>query len=132
MENVEINLIAVLIASTLHLFVQAVCYGPVFGKVWLKLAHIENISLTEKKANYALSIVFSLAIAYMLAFILSSLGEEGVISSLLIGFMLWFSFVLGTHFLSVAWSGKKKELFFIDSVAHLAGILAASFVLGVF
>ena len=134
-----INYVAILVCGVVAMAVGFVWYGPLFGKAYMKVMGVENMTPEEKEcmkkdmwAMYFLQFVLSLITALVLdVHILNWKGSE---SSLVIALCSWFGFVFTTTASASLWSGKPKKLawrmFLISSGAQLATFIIFGLILG--
>ena len=74
----EVNLLAVLVAGIVPMFVGALWYGPLFGKRWLQLMETTAEEIQEKGINplktYGVSFLLALVTAFILAQLFAGMG----------------------------------------------------------
>ena len=137
--NVEVTLIAVLVAGFVSMAVGFLWYSPMlFGKPWMKLMGITKESMKEAQKEmgkmYALSFVATLVTAYVLFHVMTFSENFYDYTSLQTGFTtafwVWLGFVAPVQMTDVLFGGKKWNLFFINAGYQLASLLAMGVAMG--
>ncbi|MEK7542332.1 MAG: DUF1761 domain-containing protein [Patescibacteria group bacterium] len=140
MPAVPINYLAVLVAAAASMVLGFVWYGPLFGKMWMKLSGItqEKIDASKKSGmnkTYALALVGSLVMAYVLAhalvFASSYFKISGVQAGLMVGFWNWLGFIAPVTLGAVLWEGKPVKLWFLNNGYYLVSLLIMGVILAV-
>lgn len=110
----ELNYVAIVIATVLQFIVGAVWYMPIFGKVWGtihgfdRLAPEEQTNAQKGMGPYlVLQFVVTLVTTYVLALFVSELSSEWHAFGAA-GF-LWLGFVAPTQASAVMFGGTPKE-----------------------
>lgn len=127
----------VLACVVVALVIGFIWYGPIFGKAWMEVCGMENIT-PEMKAQmkkkmggmlFLQAIMSGLSAHVFIAF----LGATAFSGSML-AMWVWFGFLMPTVGGMALWSGKTPKLawkmFFIMSGCQLVTYLAFGFVLG--
>jgi hypothetical protein len=132
-----INFTAVLIAALVSFFIGFMFHGPLFGKLWMKLAHIHPTG-KEKFADMVPQMVMNLltniVCAYVLAMFIfvteSFYGNIGnVVGGMGVAFWAWLGFVVTSTSMDVIWMGKSKKLWIFEMVSTLTCFLAMGAIL---
>ena len=127
----QINLWAVILSALASLVIGFIWYGPLFGKAWMKVAGMDNITpemremMKKKMAGMLfLQAVLSTITAYVLALFMNMTGAPSIATA----FWVWFGFVMTIIGGAALWSGKTPKLawmmFFIMSGCQLVTFLA--------
>lgn len=133
----SVNLLAVLVCAVASLVIGWIWYGPLFGKAWMRVAGMENITpeMHEKMKKQmfgmlALQFVLSFTTAYVLSKFMYMTGTMGVMTA----FWVWFGFVMTIIGGAALWSGKTPKLawtmFFVMSGCQLVTFVAFGLILG--
>lgn len=137
--NIEVNLVAVLLAGIASMVVGFVWYSyAMFAKPWMRLMgyNKENIKETQKKMApmYALSFVLALITAYILSHVMGlsqSFYQYGdVQTGVSSAFWMWLGFIMPVQATDVIFGGKKWALFAINTGYQLASLLVMGLILG--
>lgn len=132
MDNVQLDLIAILIAAVAFLLIGFAWYSPwLFGPAWKKLAGFDGKRPYQRRKLAPLwSFLLCLLTSYVLAFFIVFLGVTTVSDGMFVGFLSWLGFVLTTLLSAVVWSRKPAKLFLIDGGYRLLGFLVMGGILG--
>lgn len=135
--NIEVNLIAVLIAAILSMAVGFLWYGQLFGKQWMKLKGYtqENLKKEQKQMGkyYGLSFLLSLLAAYVLSHVITLsqnfFQQDLLTTGLTSAFWMWLGFVFTVQTTNTIFGDKKWKLLVIDTGYQLASLLVIGIVL---
>jgi hypothetical protein len=131
------NLIAVLAAGLIPMVIGSVWYGPVFGRMWMKL-----VGKTEEEIRasmspikmYVVTFMMSLIVAFVLSHVLEAFAvayaQTGLTAGIQGAFWLWLGFVLTIGYQAVAFEDKKLRLFGLNMAYNLVSLLAMGALLG--
>lgn len=136
--NVEVNLLAVLLAGVSSMVVGMVWYSPgVFGNAWMKMTGVKmdrGDSGTAMAWKFGSTFVASLVTAYILAHVafLSNnfFANSFMMDALTTGFWLWLGFTAARLYVHDAFEGRRKKLFLINSAHELATIMVMALIIG--
>lgn len=134
----EINFIAVVVAAVASFIIGFLFHGPLFGKVWMKLANIHpagNEKFSDMLPQMFWNMLSNLVWAYVLAmfiFVASSYcGNVGnVVGGMGIAFWAWLGFLVTSTSMDVVWTGKSRKLWLFEIGASLVSYLAMGAILG--
>lgn len=125
--DVPVNYVAVLLAGVASMVIGFIWYGPLFGKMWMKLSGITKEKIEEGKKNmpvtYGTMFVGSLIMAYVLAHFTYFAGATTVAQGMQAGFWAWLGFVATVGLSSILFEGKPMNLYFINVGYQLANLL---------
>jgi hypothetical protein len=134
--NVTVNFIAVIIASVISFIVGFLWYGPLFGKLWMKLNNLSDKDIKKAKEKgmagmILLSFIGTLITVYVFAILIGALGIGGSIAGgIQLGFWLWLGFLVATTLLgSVLWDNKPWALFLLNSAYWLLNLEVIAIIL---
>ncbi len=136
MQAIPINYWAVLVAAIANMVLGALWFGPLFGKLWMKLSGMtpEQIAAcaTDKDAkkgmgkSYALMAVGSLVMAFVMAhalvFASAYMKVSGVSAGFMAGFWNWLGFVAPVTMGVVLWEGKRWSYWALTYSYYLVGL----------
>src|SRR3989338_9130339 len=96
-----INYFAVIAATVACQAIGFAWYGPVFGKLWMKLSSMSEKQIAEVKKKgmknmaptFAISILGSLVMAFVLAHFVDYVEATTIGGALSLAFWLWFGFI---------------------------------------
>ena len=133
----EINFVAVIVAAVVAFVIGFLFHGPLFGKVWMKLADIhptgnEKFSdmIPQMVGNMVMNVVCASVLA-MFIFVTSSFYHNvgNVVGGMGIAFWAWLGFLVTSTSMDVIWMGKSKQLWMFEVVASLTSFLAMGAIL---
>lgn len=117
MPEVDINLLAVIVAAVVNMAVGAFWYSPtLFGKQWSRLSgrKLEDMK-GDGNTGYAIAGVGALIQGYILAHFVQYTGAVDFVEGLTTGFWLWLGFTGITMAVNNVFSGQPWKLWQIDS-----------------
>ncbi len=137
---IHISYLAVLVAAVAAFIIGFMFHGPLFGKLWIRLAKITptgNEKMSDMYGQMVWNMVVNLVTAYVLAVIYSVMASSGVIAGSHIwvgavtGFLVWLGFIVTSTSIDVIWMGKSRDLwmfeFFSSFVVTVAmGVIIAA------
>lgn len=138
---VEVNYLAIFVASILSMVIGSLWFGPIFGKPWMKEMGLTKDGIDKKmKAGemnklYGIQFIASLIMAYILShalvFAKAYLGTSGVGAGITTGFFNWLGFIAPTSLAGVLWEGKSWKLWIINNSYYLTLLVAMGVLLSV-
>ncbi len=136
--NVEVNYLAVLVASVVSMGVGFVWYTVLFGKPWMKLMGYSKESMAKARKGmgktYSISFVLTLLMAYVLYHVMvfsdNYFGYPWLMTGLTSAFWMWLGFVAPVQATDVLFGGKSWKLFWINTGYQLASLLAMGLTMG--
>ncbi len=125
----DINYVAVLVATVLQFIVGAVWYTFIFGEAWGKIHGFEKYSKAEQEAmmkqmgpwyglQFLITIVTTLALA---AFIQNTTADW---SAYMVAFVAWIGFVVPTQMSAVIFGGTEAKWMWKKMAIMAGGSLA--------
>ncbi|MBP9732544.1 MAG: DUF1761 domain-containing protein [Candidatus Magasanikbacteria bacterium] len=136
----EINILAVIVATLVQFAIGAVWYGPLFGKLWGKIHGFDKLS-KEVQAKmmkamapfYALQLFVTIVTSVVLSIILSNLSDWNIFMATM---LLWIGFVVPAQVSAVIFGGTESKWIvtkiILQAGGSLACLLAAAFVINLF
>ena len=132
-----INLISVFIAAAVAFIIGFLFHGPLFGKLWMRLANIHptgNEKLSDMIPQMLKNLLADFVCAYVLAmfiFVTASYYNNvgNIIGGMGIAFWAWLGFILTSSSIDVIWMGKSKKLWLFEVVASLVSFLVMGAIL---
>ena len=133
METITVNYVAVVIAAIVNFAVGALWYGPVFGKMWMRLEGMTPESMKSMKLKpmqaMALGFISTLVMACVLAHFAVVWSAGGVMGALQLTFWVWLGFIVTTLAGSVLWEGKSTKLFLFNIVYQFISVFVTALIL---
>jgi hypothetical protein len=122
--GVEINWIAVVLAALSTMVVGSIWYGPLFGKLWMKLAKVkanQNPTVMEMAVLYGgaflSSFITGTVLAVMAFLVQDYFGGSFLVSTLWTAVILWAGFTAARIHMHDSFEGRRKKLTLL-SVSH--------------
>lgn len=127
----NLNWLAVLVALIANMIIGALWYGPLFGKRWMKELGLtmEDIQSGSMVQPYAVAILNSFLMAFILANVIAWTGTTGIANGLLLGLLMWVGFTGFTFAVNHAFEGRSLQLWVINSGTYLVGLLVMGAIL---
>lgn len=127
----DVNWLAILVCIIANMIIGAAWYGG-FANPWL--AGIgktrEEIEQNQSWQPYAIAILNSFLMAFILANVLNWTGETGLVNGLVTGLLMWLGFCGFSFAANHAFEGRSLNLWFINSGTYLVGLLVMGAILG--
>jgi hypothetical protein len=127
---VGVNYLAVILAAIAVMITGYIWYSPkVFGGVWSRLTGRNMSKMDSPGMSYGLTMFSNLILCLVLAEVLKFSGAHTFPSALKIAGLMWLGFVATTGGINAIFSGKKRDLYLLEQVHHLATVFVAAIVL---
>ena len=131
---VSVNYLAVLAAAIAAMVLGFLWYGPLFGKMWMKLMNIDKKKIDEAKKkgmamNYVIMIISTLVMSYTLAHLVKFLEVANILDSLRVAFWMWLGFIATVMIGTVLWEGKSWKLYCLNATYWLVNLAIMSSIL---
>ena len=124
----NVNIISIIVATIVSMFIGMVWYGPLFGKVWMKLVGMSKKEI-EKAKKSGMAGISTLLFVYVFSILLKNLAITDLLSGLLWAILLWLGFVCTTLLQPILWENKSPKLFFLNSFHKLVEIIFITLIL---
>lgn len=132
MHLADVNYLAVLVSAVAAMFIGAMWYGPIFGKMWMGYMGKTEEQLKEgfnPAKTYGLAFLGHFVALAMLALLFTYVQVISLMGALHTAFWTWLGFTLATNFITGLFEDKKFGLLIIDEVYHLVVFLAGAIIL---
>jgi hypothetical protein len=144
MDTIMINWWAVIVAAIVSMIIGSLWYGPIFGKLWMRLTGMDNSHLSpEKQAEmrkkagpmYALQFILSILTLYILAhYIAGWQPQPGAMGGIINALWIWLGFIMPTIAGASMWNSMKRKdawtLFFVNAGYNLILYIVFGAILG--
>ncbi|MBI2106195.1 DUF1761 domain-containing protein [Candidatus Woesearchaeota archaeon] len=129
-----INLLSVLVAAAANFVLGFLWYGPLFGKIWMKLMKFSEKDLEEGKKkgmtkNFIMGFISTLIMVYILAYLMQALLYNSISQVIFLAFLTWLGFVGTVTFSSVLWEGKPFKLYILNNMYNLISLIIVGLIL---
>ena len=139
MEEMHINMVAVLVAVIANFVLGFIWYTPLFGKAWAR-EHGFDTSIKPTTGELAKGLIFMIIGNFFMAFVLAhniaawgyvpgakeASPAANIVSATI---FTWLGFYLPVDLGAVAWEKKSWKLFGIDTGYHFMMLLVAALIL---
>ncbi|EQA45356.1 PF08570 family protein [Leptospira broomii serovar Hurstbridge str. 5399] len=118
-----INLMAVSLAALAAFILGFLFHGPLFGKLWMKLADVHPTG-NEKFSDMVPQLLwnllsnfitaYGLAVIYLFASSSPFLSGVGIWRGVICALWVWFGFLVTATSIEVIWMGRKAKLWLFE------------------
>lgn len=136
--SVEVNYLAVAIATLSSMVVGAVWYLPaIFGKGWMKLTKVDPAKAPTNPAKiYGLTLLASFLTAYVLShatFLANQvIGGSYLSSAVSTAFWLWLGFTLSRLLVHDLFENRPTKLTLLNAGHEFATVMVMALIIGLF
>jgi len=137
--EIQINYLAIVVATVANFFFGFLWYTPLFGKAWAKELGLNTSGPPPAGAlakGMIMGLIGQLLMAYVFAHnnaawsFVPGMSEMPVIGNILsAAIFTWLGFYLPVDLNRVAWENSSWKLFFINTTYHLGTTLIAATIL---
>jgi hypothetical protein len=132
-----INLVSVFVAAVVAFIIGFLFHGPLFGKLWMKLANIHPTGkekLSDMIPQMLKNLLANIVCAYILAMFIYPISNYynsvgNILGGMGIAFWAWLGFLVTSSSMDVIWMGKPKNLWVFEIVSSLTTFLAMGAIL---
>lgn len=120
---------AIILAALVNFVIGFLFHGPLFGKVWMKLAKITPTG-KEKFKDMIPQMLKNFGVNLVYAFVLSFFIPMGVpfIIALITVVFIWLGFIVTSSSMDVIWMGKSWKLWLFEAGCSLVSLVAMTLV----
>lgn len=137
--NIEVNWIAIILAAISTMIVGSLWYGPLFGKIWARLAGTTpdpdfkgaKAALTYLKA-FLSSLLTAVVLAYVVAMIHIGSTDTYFVDAIFVGLMLWAGFTAARIFMHDMFESRPTQLTALNIAHELVTIVVMAAIIGLF
>jgi len=140
--NIQINIVAILIAVIANFFLGFIWYTPLFGKIWGREMGY-NTDQKPKTSDMIKGMSFMVIGNFLLAWVFAhniavwnpvTWGQapsamSPALNASMAAVFTWLGFYFPTDLGSTVWEKKSWTLFFINTGYHLVSLLLVAFIL---
>jgi len=131
LDLLDVNFLAVFVASIVGYAFNMIWYGPLFGKTWLKFSkwdpeELKKVPPKLMQIKFAIGYLQQIVLSYFLAVFLTAFKAETFAHILGFSFLLWLAFVAVIAFNSVLWENHSVPFYTINVSARLANFWVLS------
>lgn len=132
MEFGEVNVLAVVASALAAMVVGFIWYSrPLFEGTWLaEIGRSREQVQSDSPVKYLVGFIGALLEAYILAGLMNIMGGVSVPRGVLVGVVIWISFVAATSAANFAFAGRSFRLWMVENGNHLVTLLVMGVILG--
>lgn len=109
----SVNYIAVVLGAVLNMILGMLWYGPLFGKLWLRLIDKKAEDIQGSPRLYVFSFVAAILAALTLALVVGAFGATGFFRGVLSGGVVWLGFVATVTLTFSIFEGPKLSVWLL-------------------
>ena len=134
----SVNILAVVVSGIVAFIIGFAFHGPLFGKLWMRLANIHptgNEKFSDMYGKMAWNVVTNLVTAYALGIIIniavssSLLGTATVWTGVICALVVWLGFLVTSSSIEVIWMGRAFKLWLFECVSSLVVMVVMGIIL---
>ena len=127
----DVNWLAIVVAIVANMIIGAAWYG-ILANPWLEGIGKTREEIQENQSwqPYAVAVLNSFLMAFILANVISWTGLTGLVNGLLAGLLMWIGFTGFSFAANHAFEGRSLQLWLINSGTYLVGLLVMGAILG--
>lgn len=133
MMGVMVNYLAVLAAAVASIALGMVWYGPLFGKVWMRLSGFTPKSMKQMRLTAGQAMVLgtlvTLVMAYVVAVLLNLLSVVSFAGAAKLAVLLWLGLSLPLVLGGFLWENKPFALVALNAAYRLVELLVIAAVI---
>lgn len=128
----SLNWLSIIVATVVYFVLGALWYSPVlFGNIWMKLRNLSMEDIDDPNPIiYLYSFILQFIGVFSLAMFMSALGVDSAANGALIGLGAGAGFVFSLAGATGIFTDIPMKLHFLDNGYHVAGLIIAGFILG--
>jgi hypothetical protein len=122
----QVNYLAIVVAAVANFIIGFLFHGPLFGKLWMKLANITptgNEKFSDMYGQMFWNFVSNLVFAFVLSAMINFTGALGATRGMAFAFWVWLGFVVTSSSMEVIWMGRSYKLWLFEIVSSLVSVL---------
>lgn len=119
-----------LVAAVAAMVVGAAWYSPsLFGKMWMKEAHMTEADMKKAKekgmtSNYVIEFVGKLLMVYVFVYLIKTMGIMDLNGVAMLAFWLWLGLKLPVTLSRIAWEQKTWNMILLDAHSLVSMVVA--------
>ena len=131
-----VNYLAIFLSAIVSMIIGSIWYGPLFGKMFMKLMGMDAWSKEKQDAmkkkmgmTYLAQFIASLVMFFVLDGLIVGFGKLTLTGGLWVAFTMWLGFVVPLSLGDALWGGKMQK-FWLAIGNMLLTLLAAGAIIG--
>ena len=136
MQQVSVNLWAVLVAAIAGMAIGFLWFGPLFGKQYMAFMNLDKKKMKEAKKKgmgktFTIAFLSTLLMSYILAHFVGYVQATTIVDGIVLAFQLWLVFFATTELGMILWEGKPFKLYAIKTLHNLVSLAVMGAILAV-
>lgn len=133
-----INLVSVFVAGLSAFVLGFLIHGPLFGKLWMRLANIHptgNEKFSDMVPQMAWNLLANFITAFVMAGIFWMASTSPIIGALswykgaIVGVWLWLGFLVPSSAIEVIWMGRSFKLWLFEAISSFVAMMVMGIIL---
>lgn len=133
-----ISFLAIFVAAAAAFIIGFLFHGPLFGKLWMRLANITptgNEKMSDMYGKMFWNFVVNLVTAFVMALIFWVVFSSPVMGGItwfrgaIMGIWLWLGFLVTSSSIEVIWMGKSFKLWLFEACSSLVVMIAMGIII---
>ena len=120
---------SIIVAAIAQMIIGYLWYGPLFGKIWMRLSKAKMNSKKSAIPSYVWMFVGSLVTAYILKIVLLVFPFASASGVTLTAVLLWLGFNVPVLLGSILWEGKSFKLYALNTLYYLVSYIVMAQIL---
>ncbi len=128
------NIFAILVSAAVYFILGFLWHGPLFGKVWMKLANVTptgNEKLSDMYGQMFSNYVVNVITAVVILFLFGMIGVDTWLEGWKVVSLLFLGLVLTGSSMEVIWMKKSFKLWLFELSSSFVGLSAVGIILAV-
>ncbi|MDB5254661.1 MAG: hypothetical protein JWL92_37 [Candidatus Nomurabacteria bacterium] len=135
-----INYGGAVLAAVAAFIIGFLFHGPLFGKLWIRLANIHptgNEKMSDMYGqmfwNFVANLVTAIALAIVYAIAATSflITTPALCTGIICGLLVWAGFLVTSSSIEVIWMGKSRKLWLFEAFSSLMVMVAMGIIIAV-
>lgn len=127
MPEIAHNYTAIAAAMAASIVLGMLWYGPLFGKMWMKLVGMSEADMKKAKEkgmgkSYGVMLIATFVMACVLSLVLAAFDAATAKEAGMVGFWIWLGFVATTTVDGVLWKGESWKLWILNNAYRLIAL----------
>ncbi len=126
------NIFAILVSAAVYFFLGFMWHGPLFGKVWMKLANITptgNEKMSDMYGQMLKNYLVNVVTAVVLVMLFTMTGVEGWMQAWKVVTIVFVGIIATGSSMDVIWMGRSPKLWLFELSSSFVGLSVMGMIL---
>ena len=126
------NIFAILVGAAVYFFIGFMWHGPLFGKLWMKLANVTptgNEKLSDMYGQMSKNYLANVVTAVALVMLFTMTGVEDWMQAWKVVIIVWLGIIATGSSMEVIWMNKSVKLWLFELSSTFVGLSAMGLIL---